>query len=179
MTEVARLAEECAALLEEAVVLLERIPDPVFQNGREPSAGGVGNQLRHCLDCFACLAKGLDSGRIDYDRRDRDTRVEEERRFAVRQLRATARGLRDEVARAQERDLVVRMDEPGRGPAEGWHRSSLARELRFLATHTIHHFALIALLLERRGIEVDPAFGLAPATAHFQQRREAASGEAV
>ncbi len=174
-----RLAEECAALLEEAAALLGQIPEPLFESCGEPSAGGIGNQLRHCLDCFACLVKGLDAGRVDYDQRAREPRIEVDRGFAIEQLRATAEMLRDEVARAHERDLFVRMDEPGSAPSEGWYRSSLARELRFLASHTVHHFALIALLLTRRGVEVDPSFGLAPATAHFLQGRDSAPGEAI
>ena len=38
---------------------------------------------------------------------------------------------------------------------------------------------LIALLLTRRGVVVDPSFGLAPATAHFRQGRDSAPGEAI
>ena len=86
------------------------------------------------------------------------------------QLAEVARVLREEIAKLADRDLEVRMDEPLNSRARGWARSSTVRELRFLASHTVHHFALISLILGRRGIEVDPAFGLAPATAHFTER---------
>jgi uncharacterized damage-inducible protein DinB len=43
-------------------------------------------------------------------------------------------------------------------------RSTLARELLFVISHTIHHQALIAVLLSAAGRTVPEAFGLAPST---------------
>ena len=141
MSEVRRLAEECAALLGEACALLERVPPPIYESCFEKNSGSVGNQLRHCLDCFACFFNGLETGRVDYDRRERDARTEVDLRHASQQLRATAQVLRREIASQVDCALVVCMDEPERARSEGWHRSSAARELRFLASHTLHHFA--------------------------------------
>lgn len=165
MSEVKRLAEHCAAQLDDARALVDRIPETVYA-----VTDGVGMQLRHCLDCVACFVQGVANGRVDYDRRERDARTEVDPRYGADQLAEAARRLRDEVTGMDDRDLLVRMDEPGVAADEGWQRSSTARELRFLATHTLHHFALISLLLRERGIEVDPAFGLAPATAHFRHQ---------
>jgi hypothetical protein len=43
-------------------------------------------------------------------------------------------------------------------------RSTLARELRALASHTIHHYALVAVVLRLRGVAVPAHFGVAPST---------------
>ena len=45
--------------------------------------------------------------------------------------------------------------------------SSLARELQFLTSHTIHHFAVIALILRAMDVEVDREFGVAPSTLRY------------
>jgi uncharacterized damage-inducible protein DinB len=43
--------------------------------------------------------------------------------------------------------------------------STLARELAFVLAHTVHHQAMIALLLEWQGIHLpSERFGLAPST---------------
>ena len=42
--------------------------------------------------------------------------------------------------------------------------TSVGRELAFVMSHTIHHLAVIALLLRDLGIEVPPRFGYAPTT---------------
>jgi uncharacterized damage-inducible protein DinB len=45
----------------------------------------------------------------------------------------------------------------------GW--STLARELAFVLSHTIHHQAIVALLLEQQGASLpDERFGYAPTT---------------
>ena len=48
-----------------------------------------------------------------------------------------------------------------------WVWSSGLRELDFLQSHTIHHFALIAYKLEALGIEVEDNFGVAPSTLKY------------
>jgi hypothetical protein len=42
--------------------------------------------------------------------------------------------------------------------------TSIGRELAFVISHTIHHGALIAVLLERAGLEAPPRLGMAPTT---------------
>jgi len=46
--------------------------------------------------------------------------------------------------------------------------SSVKRELQFLVSHTLHHYALIALQLKQQDQPVQPGFGMAPSTVRFQ-----------
>ena len=43
-------------------------------------------------------------------------------------------------------------------------QTSLGRELAFVVQHTIHHAALIAVLLDILGVRVPADFGYAPST---------------
>ena len=45
--------------------------------------------------------------------------------------------------------------------------SSVGRELQVLSSHTIHHFALMAMTLRVLGVPVDPDFGMAPSTLRY------------
>jgi hypothetical protein len=60
----------------------------------------------------------------------------------------------------EDRPLIVRegvrrrVDQP----------SSVGRELLFLSSHTVHHWALVAALLRHQGIEPGVEFGVAPST---------------
>jgi hypothetical protein len=56
------------------------------------------------------------------------------------------------------------MDAGGPGGDEEWRHSTLGRELQVVASHTVHHFALIALLLERLSVPVAAGFGVAAST---------------
>ena len=108
--------------------------------------------------------------------RVRDRRLEERRDEAVRALKRLIVGLH-EIEQSQLGTAVdVRLEpldpeEPA--GAEGWCRSSVLRELQFLLSHTNHHYALIALLLERQGLPAGSrptGFGVAPTTlAHWNQ----------
>ncbi len=42
--------------------------------------------------------------------------------------------------------------------------STLERELAMLASHTVHHYAIVALLLRIKGVVVPETFGVAPST---------------
>ena len=61
--------------------------------------------------------------------------------------------------------------------ADVWLVSSIGRELQALSSHTIHHFALIAITLRLHGVEVSPDFGMSPSTLTYlatQAKKEAA-----
>jgi uncharacterized damage-inducible protein DinB len=64
-------------------------------------------------------------------------------------------------------DCPVRV--PVLGHGEGTVASSAFRELQFLASHTIHHHAMVALLCRVAGQPVPEHLGLAPST--LRQRR--------
>ena len=68
-----------------------------------------------------------------------------------------------------DRALMVRMEDAGPTP-DCWMSSSLARELQMLSSHTIHHFALIAMTLRAHGVELDADFGVAPSTLRARGR---------
>ena len=71
-------------------------------------------------------------------------------------------------AEQARREVAVHHDEaPGEYPATSWQRSTIALELRFLASHTVHHYALIASLARDLGIEPGDQFGVAPATLEY------------
>ena len=110
------------------------------------------------------MVSGLPSCRIGYDVRARDTEIERQRGAAAREARRLAESLaavRD-LAVDLELDVEVRIDPKSDRCLVV--RSTLARELAFVASHTVHHFAIVALLLRDMGIGVPPRFGYAPST---------------
>ena len=57
--------------------------------------------------------------------------------------------------------------------------SSISRELQVLSSHTIHHFAMIAMTLRFHGIEIDPEFGMAPSTLRYLAAKPTMPAEAA
>ena len=71
--------------------------------------------------------------------------------------------------------LTVRMEDAPEGCPAAWMPSSVARELQAVRSHTIHHFALIAMTLRAWGIEVDSTFGVAPSTLRYREPKAQAA----
>ena len=162
-----------ASLLRQAVTLLESLPDGLYTGTSPFTPGGtVGRHLRHCVDFFERFFDGVPAGRVDYSGRRRDPAVETSRAAALSRLAGLEARLAAAAGLDPGRSILVRPEDDDSDPRdpEAWSRSSIGRELRFLASHTLHHFALIAVLLRALGQHIDPEFGVAPSTLrHWSQ----------
>ncbi len=78
-------------------------------------------------------------------------------------LERLAGRIESEVAGQPDAQMRIWCDE-AKGPRAPGANSSLARELRFLASHTVHHQAMIATILRSRGFAVPDDFGIARST---------------
>ena len=126
-------------------------------------SGSVGAHLRHILDHVNALLAVDRTGGITYDHRQRDTALEQSRLVAIAALGRAATDLRARLNYWAERPLALQTIVRRGGPLVPV-STSLARELVFVLQHTIHHQALIALLLNQRGMELPSQFGYAPST---------------
>jgi uncharacterized damage-inducible protein DinB len=174
-----RLAEGNLAVLRQALELVRRLTDDDYC-GSTPQLprGGVGAHFRHVLDHYDSFLGGLSSGRIDYDVRERDHRLETQRDHALSKIDALLREFARIAAHDPLRALQVALD-CGEGEHRVWSTSSVARELQFLVSHTVHHFAVIAVLLRLRGVEPGQDFGVAPSTLKYEQSSAVGSGNVV
>jgi hypothetical protein len=165
------LALNCA-LLEEGSRLLETIEPAAYSRPvAEADSDGVGAHVRHCIDFYDCFLRGLDRGNVDYDDRRREAGLELDASVARQRMGELVAQLAALPERALPHTLAVRQDagaEDGRRPAA---LSSVDRELQFLAAHTVHHYALVRVLLKLQGVDVPDAFGIAPSTLRFWQAR--------
>jgi len=160
------------ALLEQGHELVSSLPDEVFAG----DAGGekpVGPHFRHVLEHYSCFLDGLAGRRIDYDARAREVAIERDRSHAAGRIRElTARLLAFGCKGELDSEASVRLECGVGDEDDQWSRSTLRRELHFLLSHTIHHYALIGLLLAARGIETGCDFGVAPSTLSYWNLRD-------
>jgi len=150
---------------------LVRVMDDETYTAETPllPGGSPGKHLRHCLDFYAAFFRGLPAGRIDYSRRRRDPAVESRRNAALEAIESIETKLASLDEASLHRPVLVRGEEEARGPAT-WSRSTLLRELHVLLSHTIHHYALMGVIVRTRGIEPPPSFGVSPSTLAYRDR---------
>jgi len=130
----------------------------------------VGPHFRHCIDFYHCFLDGAKRGEIDYDARARCPEVECSREAALGELV----DIRERISRMEfAEEHVVRVQTRG-----GWCGSTVRRELEALLSHTIHHYALIAVTLRWSGHPVPSDFGVAPSTLdHWRTEEREGEGE--
>ncbi len=141
-------------------------PDP--ETGRPPS---IGAHFRHVLDHYLAFFHGLERGRIDYDRRDRDPELEADLRAAQAAADRIEAALRALPAVTIQAPILVNVAVATEAHGEThWEPSTVQRELAFLLSHTVHHYALISLHARRYGVELGDDFGVAPSTLEYRGR---------
>lgn len=158
---------DCIASLKQSITLLEKLNDGLYaETNGLPVLSGVGVHLRHCIDFYECFLRGVKTGRVNYNEREREMLIETDRNFAITKLQIIISEL-ESLAIEDDASLLVCIENGDADNPSSWCHSSVSRELQFLLSHTTHHYALIALLLKLQGHEVDKEFGVTPSTLKF------------
>lgn len=149
--------------LERGVNLLNSIDDAEYSNNSTPPYySSIGIHMRHILDVFDCIFRGLDSGIIDLSDRQRNEMAEIHVEHGISYFN-------DIIAKVKgfdQKDLnqVVQVrDDLGLGMVTA--NYTLAATLIQAHSHAIHHFASIGYIIAQLGIELpDADFGYNPTT---------------
>ena len=184
------LAAPLAQTLRELHALVDSLSPRLYtlRAGEAFSGSTIGAHIRHCLDHVRALADGWRTGAVDYDHRARGTSIETDPAHAAAEILRLIASI-DRLALLDANDGLRVAVMPTRDGATVLLSSTLARELAFLLSHTVHHSALIRAMLlsipaesgaadarqEVGGISrVSPSFGFAPSTLahHDQSERE-------
>lgn len=156
--------------LSQAERLVAPLDDPLFS---KPAEGfyrsTIGGHLRHCLDHYDSFSNGLAERKVDYDQRMRLPELESKTRKALAKIREVSAALKSLSEGSAATTLLIKMD-CGLSTV-AWQTSTVGRELQFLVSHTVHHFAMIGGICREFGVELESEFGVAPST--IRHRRQA------
>ncbi|MCG6658136.1 hypothetical protein HOP52_10255 [Halomonas campisalis] len=177
-------SSEREALIEENLQALSQLRELVAElapeHYRRPFGAqgrhSLGKHVRHIIDHYDALMAGAGVGRLDYEARERDARLEDEPTLAAERLAE----LRADLVRiAEPVSTPLSLGYPTEGASVSLTLStSLARELAFLTSHTVHHMAIIGLLAEQLDIALPEDFGVHPSTLRHWERK-ARQGQAA
>lgn len=143
--------------------------------------GTVGEHIRHILDHYQCLLDGWND-KIDYDARNRNKEIEINRTAAILKIEDLISRLHQIVSESKtlEMNVPVKSNTAEKDSDTPWSSSSHRRELQFLVGHTVHHYALIAIILRIQQIPVPNTFGVAPSTlSHLAENDETDKNKAM
>jgi len=132
----------------------------------------AGAHMRHILDHYKAIMTGLEVGFIDYDKRSRGGDVEtniNEALTLITKIDAFLLSLSDSqlqqtVQLSTEVNIEFQQVEIV--------NSTLARELVFVGSHAVHHYAMLDQISKAQKLTAPEKFGIAPATATFLRSNE-------
>jgi len=162
--------------LNQGIELLSSVSDELYTKNNGPyNKSGIGRHFRHIIEHYFSLIDSKYSGLIDYDARERNLRLENDREFMISSLREVVSSLQ-ELSNSPEKlsqTVQIRSNEGVGEDNSPLSESTIRRELQFLISHTVHHYALIGLILETLGFKPDESFGVAPSTLKYEQQKQA------
>ena len=168
------ICEDNVAVIEQGIELLMRLEHSVYTvTESQCSTSTIGEHMRHNIDHYNCFIEGYKNGRIDYDARRRSTAIEGDSQLAIKELVVINQQLALVEGNELNRTVLVKLSSAAKSEPEYSH-SSVHRELQFLLSHTVHHYAIISALCLLKGVAVAPSFGIAPSTLKFMQAKEEA-----
>ena len=139
-------------------------------NATAPYYSSIGIHMRHILDVFDCIFRGLEEGLIDLSDRQRNELAETKVEVGIRYFEEIIERLRT-LDPGQLGQMVRVRDDLGMGMVTADY--TVAAALIQAHSHAIHHFASIGYIIARQGISLpDVDFGYNPTTprGNFQER---------
>lgn len=132
------------------------------------SEATIGQHVRHILEFYQSVLKGIDTKVINYDLRERNLLIETDKDFAIRIIDLLNSKLSFEI---NDEAFILEGNFSSEPNKQTQIQTTLFRELAYCLEHSIHHQALIKVgLIELNSISfIDETFGLAPATIRYKK----------
>ena len=150
--------------LNELVDLLNQLSQKEYSNScTELSNATIGEHTRHIIEMFQCLENQYDLGIVNYDKRERNTRIQTYTVFAIENIVLIQQNLDKKNKNIELLQIIdgeeIRIE------------SNYFRELLYNLEHCIHHQALIKVaILQCETVIIDANFGVARSTIEYRNQ---------
>ena len=128
----------------------------------------IGQHIRHTLEFFICLEKGCKKGVVNYDKRDHDRSMENDKTKTLQKIT----DIQSFINTFEEtKPILLQVDYSENGKNEISIATNLQRELVYNIEHAVHHMAIIKIGLQaiRPDILLPKDFGVAVSTLRHQE----------
>lgn len=166
------IVEENAHAIQQLIEMLDELPGDLYRQRFGQKQQVIGKHVRHIIDHYSALLLATASPGVllDYENRKRALVLETDRRAGRNRLAEIVAHLSNRFGAPYGGELTMRHNSAGEQQVV---TTSVDRELVFLASHTIHHMALIGMLAELAGVEVSDGFGVHPSTLRYLETQAA------
>ena len=168
-----RLILDLVDILKQGRDLIAASSDTLYQQLPDQfKASSLGAHYRHHLEHVELLLSGLGQSVIDYDDRARNQQLETDRAYALERTDALIDAFLGLQEDALNEELTVVYRSCTEADTRPRAKSTLGREMLFLISHAVHHYALMRILVEASGASTRDDFGVMPSTqAHPEAKK--------
>jgi hypothetical protein len=150
--------------LNELIGLLNQLPNEEYSRKcKHLSDATIGEHTRHIIEMFQCLESYYESGLVNYDKRERNLKIQTDTAFAIEKIV----NVQDNLLKENKKIELQQTIDGGEIRIE----SNYFRELLYNLEHCIHHQALIKVaVLQCENINVNEDFGVARSTIEYRNQ---------
>ncbi len=130
----------------------------------------IGQHVRHTLEFYLCLLDGYLLGVVNYDKRNHDTQIEENRLEALSVLDKISRFI-DKLE--SDQGFILELDYGIKENETSQINTNINRELAYNIEHAIHHMAIMKIGLQAlcNHLEIPEKFGIANSTLKYKSQQ--------
>jgi hypothetical protein len=160
------IVSHCVNNLKQLQTIIEKLTNEQYARPLKVlSNASIGAHVRHILEFYVCLIR-RDQVQINYDKRDRNKRLEEERSYCLQIIPVIISTLETYKT---DHQLLLMSNFSEKSDEVIELKSSLFRELAYCLEHSVHHEAIIKIGINSfcHEIEMIETFGVAASTVRF------------
>ena len=159
-----------------SIEILDQLTDLAGQFGQDDytkpldmlSANSVGRHLRHILEFYELAVRASQTGKLNYDQRDRNMSLENDPKVAIAKMKELI-----VLMRIMNEDMVLKLEASYSSDTRHDVRitTTFYRELLYNVEHAVHHMAIIAIAVKVNftQIRLSENFGIAYSTVKHNQ----------
>ena len=102
----------------------------------------IGKHVRHIIDFYLCFINGIKIKFIDYDKRERNKKVENDKEYAIKTISVIINLLKNSYLNTP---ITINLN---LSITKSSLNSSIERELMYIVDHAIHHGHIIQLFIK-------------------------------
>ncbi len=132
------------------------------------SSNTIGKHVRHVIEFYECLLKGIHQAKVNYDKRERNLQLETDVEYTIKMIESIEAAIEQ-----QKTDVAICLEVEYQENVCSEVDSTFFRELVYNIEHAIHHFAIIAIAIKASYPEIALAknFGIAYSTIQYQDNQ--------
>lgn len=155
-------------ILHQLTFVLKQLSDKEFTQPLNLLSGNsIGKHCRHLIEFYTCLMEAHKNGRLNYDARKHDRKIEQNVKYTIDLLNQITTFLQSETAN-RNIELSYSYEKESFDTVQ----TNFKRELVYNIEHCVHHMAIIKIAIDNAftHIEIPASFGIAHSTIIHNQK---------